>query len=149
MLSTALLALVAVPAALCSPVLPFEQRDAADLPSFGLFSKRIVWNPQITSPTAKNVWIAGAKQTVKWDPSDKPASSLDYGSILLGYQPKDGSGGLNLEWTLAANTSLVAGQKTVKLPASLPYRQDYIVVVMGDSGNKSPHFTIQPPNHVA
>ncbi|TKY89575.1 hypothetical protein EX895_001360 [Sporisorium graminicola] len=105
--------------------------------------KRIVYNPHITSPTSDSVWTAGKTYTVTWDVSDIPAEAEALkGTIKLGYLPADGSGGENLHWTLADGFAIKGGQTSVTLPADLATRQDYIVVVMGDSGNASNKFTI-------
>ena len=115
-------------------------RDAEPL------EKRIVYNPHITSPTASTVWSAGETYTVTWDTTDLPDEASDYkGMIKLGYTPADGAGGLNLHWTLADGFPIRNGQTEVTLPGDLQPRNDYIVVVFGDSGNASPMFTIQAP----
>jgi hypothetical protein len=49
---------------------------------------------------------------------------------------------LLLEWTLASDFSLQDGSVSFKLPSDLETRQDYIVVLFGDSGNRSKRFTI-------
>lgn len=106
--------------------------------------KRIVYNPHITSPTSSTVWHAGKTYTVTWDTSDLPTEAQGYkGMIKLGYLPADGSGGENLRWDLADGFPIKDGQTQVKLPADLEERNDYIVVVMGDSGNASQKFTIK------
>ncbi|KIS67867.1 uncharacterized protein UMAG_03923 [Mycosarcoma maydis] len=106
--------------------------------------KRIVYNPHITSPTAATVWTAGQTYTVTWDASDLPTEAENYtGQIKLGYVPADGSGGLNLHWTLADGFAIKSEETSVTLPADLAERDDYIVVVLGDSGNASPKFTIK------
>lgn len=106
--------------------------------------KRIVYNPHITRPRAETVWTAGKTHTVKWDTSDMPPEAEGYkGVIKLGYLPADGSGGENLRWTLADGFAIKDGKTKVTLPSDLEERSDYIVVVMGDSGNASEKFTIR------
>ncbi|CAO1630757.1 unnamed protein product [Jaminaea pallidilutea] len=106
--------------------------------------KRIVWNPPITAPTHKSVWTAGHKQKVTWDTAKLP-KALRYASseLKLGYQLANGSGGENLHWTLADGFALKEGEVTFTLPKKLAARDDYIVVLMGDSGNASPKFSIK------
>ncbi|KAJ9474121.1 hypothetical protein PHBOTO_004183 [Pseudozyma hubeiensis] len=105
--------------------------------------KRLVYNPHITSPTAETVWTAGKTYTVTWDASDLPTEAENYtGQIKLGYLPADGSGGENLHWTLADGFLIKDEQSSITLPADLGQKNDYIVVVLGDSGNASPKFTI-------
>lgn len=107
--------------------------------------KRLVYNPHITCPVASTVWTAGHSYTVEWDTSDIPAEAESYkGMIKLGYTPADGAGGLNLHWTLADGFPIKDGKVQVTLPEHLNERDDYIVVVMGDSGNASHMFTIKP-----
>ncbi|CDR88732.1 uncharacterized protein SPSC_05564 [Sporisorium scitamineum] len=109
----------------------------------GHLEKRIVYNPQITSPTSETVWTAGKTYTVTWKVSDIPAEAEGHkGTIKLGYLPADGSGGENLKWTLADGFAIKDGQTSVTFPTDLATRNDYIVVVMGDSGNASDKFTI-------
>ncbi|SPO28346.1 uncharacterized protein UTRI_04743 [Ustilago trichophora] len=106
--------------------------------------KRLVYNPHITSPVASTVWTAGQSYTVEWDSSDIPVEAESYkGMIKLGYTPADGAGGLNLHWTLADGFPIKDGKVQVTLPEDLKQRNDYIVVVMGDSGNASEKFTIK------
>lgn len=64
--------------------------------------------------------------------------------LKLGYEPADGAGGLNEKWTLADGFPLTAGSVSFTLPSDLAARDDYIVVLFGDSGNASPHFSISP-----
>lgn len=108
--------------------------------------KRIVYNPTITQPSAESVWHAGQTHHVKWSTSDMPEQAANYtGLVKLGYLPADGAGGENLHWTLARDFSIAAGIVEIKLPHDLEPRKDYIIVLMGDSGNASPKFTIQAP----
>ncbi|EPQ31417.1 uncharacterized protein PFL1_00752 [Pseudozyma flocculosa PF-1] len=116
-----------------------DERESEDL------VKRIVWNPKITAPAGGENWTAGSEQLVSWSTADKPEELKDpKGRIMLGYEPADGAGGLNLKWTLADGFALNDGNKSVTLPSDLEARQDYIVVVFGDSGNTSPKFSSGP-----
>lgn len=45
-------------------------------------------------------------------------------------------------WTLADKFPLTAGTVSFTVPADVKQRDDYIVVLLGDSGNASPHFKI-------
>jgi hypothetical protein len=47
-----------------------------------------------------------------------------------------------LEWELASGFDLNKGSQVVTLPADLETKRTYIIVLMGDSGNASPQFTI-------
>lgn len=106
--------------------------------------KRIVYNPHITSPTSNTVWTAGKTVQVTWDASDLPQEAENYtGNIKLGFLPANGEGGYNLKWQLAQGFLIRDEEATITLPADLQSRNDYIIVVMGDSGNKSQKFTIK------
>lgn len=105
--------------------------------------KRIVYNPTITQPSAQSVWHAGQIHHVKWSTADMPDQARNYtGIVKLGYLPANGDGGENLHWTLANDFPIAAGIVEIKLPDDLQPRSDYIIVLMGDSGNASPKFTI-------
>lgn len=109
-------------------------------------AKRIVYNPPVTNPVAKQVWHAGREETVKWtvDQEKIPATANNFKvTIKLGYLPKNGEGGYNLKWTLAKNIPITEEEAEVTLPKDLQTRDDYIIVVMGDSGNRSKKFTIK------
>lgn len=48
------------------------------------------------------------------------------------------------EWTLADGFPLTSGSVNFVLPTDVAARDDYIVVLFGDSGNASPKFSIKP-----
>lgn len=96
-------------------------------------------------PTANTVWIAGEKVEVIWDTSVISGQFADKkGSILLGYE-KQGDEGyhLNVENPLADGFMLSKGSQSFTLPSKLTTKHSYFVVLLGDSGNKSPNFTIK------
>ncbi|KAK0501607.1 hypothetical protein EDD18DRAFT_742501 [Armillaria luteobubalina] len=96
---------------------------------------RDVYDPHITSPNANTVWIVNTTQTVTWDTSNPPAQITNpIGSILL---RKDGFTFL----TLASGFDILLGKFEVTVP-DVTKSSKYIVVLMGDSGNFSPEFTI-------
>ncbi|KAJ8473412.1 hypothetical protein ONZ51_g7890 [Trametes cubensis] len=103
----------------------------------------IVFSPPITSPKAGDVWPAGTTQVVTWDTTNiPPANANQTGLILLGYI-EDGSEDehLDIKNPLAVNFPISAGSASVEVPSVTP-RDDYVVVLFGDSGNTSPKFTI-------
>ncbi|KAH9892700.1 hypothetical protein C8Q73DRAFT_69041 [Cubamyces lactineus] len=103
----------------------------------------IVFSPPITSPKAGDVWTAGTTQIVTWDTTNiPPANANQTGLILLGYI-EDGSEDehLDTKHPLATNFPITAGSISVDVPSVTP-RDDYVVVLFGDSGNTSPKFTI-------
>ncbi|KAI0349586.1 hypothetical protein OH77DRAFT_1222554 [Trametes cingulata] len=103
----------------------------------------VVFRPHVTSPKAGDVWPAGSVQTVTWDTSDIPEESKNQtGLILLGYiEGNDINEHLDVANPLAVNFPITAGSAQVKVP-EVDERNDYVVVLFGDSGNTSPKFTI-------
>ncbi|KAI7855391.1 hypothetical protein BDC45DRAFT_506093 [Circinella umbellata] len=104
----------------------------------------IVWNPEITVPKATSKWRAGETYTVKWKTTVLGEDIPDgvNGTIKLGYL-EEGSINEHLYWDLATTFPLNSGAQTVTLPSDLETKTSYIIVVMGDSGNASPKFTIR------
>ncbi|KAK9898955.1 hypothetical protein P389DRAFT_178261 [Cystobasidium minutum MCA 4210] len=107
--------------------------------------KRIVINPHITYPDETAVWHTGQKGVnVTWD---VPPNAEGYkGRLLLGYLLKnDSSGNEHLFLNpLADGFNLTDGRVTFDIPCNneIKSRNTYVVVLMGDSGNKSGNFTI-------
>ncbi|ORZ12677.1 hypothetical protein BCR42DRAFT_419748 [Absidia repens] len=105
----------------------------------------LVLNPKITSPTADTKWRAGDKRTITWDTEHVvggPIPASYKGTLKLGYlDPKD-SPNEHLKWDLASGFPLNKGSQVVTLPADLETKRTYIIVLMGNSGNASPQFTI-------
>ncbi|KDQ62596.1 hypothetical protein JAAARDRAFT_189894 [Jaapia argillacea MUCL 33604] len=104
---------------------------------------RDIWDPPVTSPSAATIWNVGETQTITWDTSTKPSLVTSYvGQAVLGYL-QDGDPGehLMLDPPLASGFNLTDGKVQITVP-NVPPRSTYIVVLMGDSGNASPQFTI-------
>ncbi|KAK0239209.1 hypothetical protein EDD85DRAFT_936330 [Armillaria nabsnona] len=94
-----------------------------------------VYAPPITSPNASTVWTVNTTQTVTWDTSNPPAQITNpIGTIRL---RKDGITFL----TLASGFDILLGTFEVTVP-DVAESSEYILVLMGDSGNFSPEFTI-------
>ncbi|KAI8337409.1 hypothetical protein BC941DRAFT_425186 [Chlamydoabsidia padenii] len=108
-------------------------------------SLAIVLNPTITSPTADSKWRAGDTRSITWDTENVAGGPIPpgtRGSIKLGYlDPKD-SPNEHLFWDLGSVDDLTKGSQQVTLPGDLETKRSYIIVLMGDSGNASPEFTI-------
>ncbi|KAK0504097.1 hypothetical protein EDD18DRAFT_1132043 [Armillaria luteobubalina] len=105
---------------------------------------RDVISPPITSPTAGAVWTVGQTVMVTWNTTVIPPASQvtnPIGKIVLGHQANN-SLNLDLDHPLASNFQLTDGQVDITVPDVEP-RDDYIIVLFGDSGNTSPEFTIQ------
>lgn len=109
----------------------------------------LVINPKITSPSTGTKWRAGREFTVKWDTTyndgkkDVPIPDSYKGAIKLGYLENDDPYNEHLYWDLAKGFKLNAGSQKITLPDDLPTRTSYIIVLMGNSGNASPKFTIR------
>ncbi|KAH7884958.1 hypothetical protein F5I97DRAFT_1881208 [Phlebopus sp. FC_14] len=102
---------------------------------------RDVVDPPITSPTANTVWHVGEQQTVTWNTTGLPSNpSNPNGMLVLGYMYNN-SENLMLDSPLATNLNYSTGQAQITVP-NVSTREDYIVVLFGDSGNASPQFTI-------
>ncbi|KAF8904108.1 hypothetical protein CPB84DRAFT_1677535 [Gymnopilus junonius] len=108
----------------------------------GLFRRDVV-APRITSPTADSVWPIGSVQTVTWDTSDLPPPSQitnAIGQIILGFNSTD-SLNLDFDHPLAKGFNITDGSVKVTVPNVTP-RDDYLIVLFGDSGDTSPQFAI-------
>ncbi|KAG2152999.1 uncharacterized protein EDB93DRAFT_1135899 [Suillus bovinus] len=102
---------------------------------------RDVVDPPITSPTADTVWHVGEKQLVTWSIDGLSSNVTNpVGMLVLGYMYND-SENLMLNSPLATNINYTVGQALITVP-NVETREDYIVVLFGDSGNASPEFTI-------
>ncbi|EGN98373.1 hypothetical protein SERLA73DRAFT_161174 [Serpula lacrymans var. lacrymans S7.3] len=103
---------------------------------------RIVHNPSVINPNADTIWHAGSSVTITWDTSTVPLGNKSKGKVVLGYLEKGKSDEhLDIEHPLAENFYIEDGFVQITAPDVSP-RNDYIVVLFGDSGNKSPAFTI-------
>ncbi|KAF9185136.1 hypothetical protein BGZ49_004351 [Haplosporangium sp. Z 27] len=102
----------------------------------------VIINPQIKSPKRRDVWVVGSTETVTWSTKDIPANSQQTGTLLLGYKTTGLDEHLDVDHPLAKNFKLSAGKVNIKVPKVSP-KTTYIVVLMGDSGNASPEFTIK------
>ncbi|KAI0632225.1 hypothetical protein C8Q77DRAFT_910051 [Trametes polyzona] len=104
----------------------------------------IVYRPHVIAPQAGDVWPVGSTQTITWDTSDIPEEAKNQtGLVLLGYI-EDGSENEHLDvgHPLAVRFPIADGKTEVTVP-DVPTRDDYVIVLFGDSGNTSPKFTIQ------
>ncbi|OSC96446.1 hypothetical protein PYCCODRAFT_1421010 [Trametes coccinea BRFM310] len=105
---------------------------------------RDVWSPRIIQPDADTVWTVGSMVKIVWDVSDPPHDVTNYeGKAVLGFlaDGDDNNEHLQFEHPLAEGFNLTAGHVKVRVPDVDP-RNEYIVVLFGDSGNRSPKFNI-------
>jgi hypothetical protein len=108
-------------------------------------ARRDVWVPPIEEPTSQTTWYTGTQATVTWDASDPPQQiSNPKGTILLGFLLANGTGGENLdvEHPLAQGFDLIDGEVSFGVPSNIEPGTNYIIALIGDSGNISPQFTI-------
>ncbi|KAJ3567739.1 hypothetical protein NP233_g6173 [Leucocoprinus birnbaumii] len=99
--------------------------------------KRDVVDPHITNPHEGTVWVVGSKELVTWETDNLPPPSQItnlMGRVILGFQA-------NNNHPLAQNFKITDGNVSITVP-NVPPRDDYIIVLMGDSGNSSPAFAI-------
>ncbi|RDB15283.1 hypothetical protein Hypma_004794 [Hypsizygus marmoreus] len=106
--------------------------------------RRAVWNPKITSPTATTQWTVGSQVIVTWDLHNMPKQiTNDRSMIVLGYStPGKTNEHLDLKNPLASGFNVRQGQVTFTVPNVKP-RNDYFIVLFGDSGNRSSAFPIK------
>ncbi|KAJ7625391.1 hypothetical protein DFH06DRAFT_1339733 [Mycena polygramma] len=111
-----------------------------------------VVTPHITSPAQAVSWAPGSTQQVTWETkSIPPADVNNTGMILLGYRSTtyDSKGrpqpseNLNISHPLANHFPIGAGCQNITVPFDAVPRDNYIVVLFGDSGNTSPEFKIR------
>ncbi|KZT11942.1 uncharacterized protein LAESUDRAFT_641819 [Laetiporus sulphureus 93-53] len=103
---------------------------------------REVYSPAITAPDATTTWHVGSTVEVRWDTSNAPEFARNYtGRLVLGHLDGGYDEHLNLDNPLADGFNITKGHVKVVVPNVSP-ADDYIVVLFGDSGNRSPEFTI-------
>ncbi|TFK86031.1 hypothetical protein K466DRAFT_493648 [Polyporus arcularius HHB13444] len=99
-------------------------------------------SPPITNPTAQTVWRAGETVTVTWDVAAlngaQPSNPL--AKIILGTFANNVEH-LMLESPLASGFPILSGNVSLVVPP-VPSGSDYIVCLLGTSGDISPAFTI-------
>jgi len=104
----------------------------------------IAFAPTITSPKGGEVWPTSSQQTVGWATDNVPSEIQDTTVIvLLGYSAND-SENLDYKNPLASGVPIMDGTVQITVPQNLTLRTDYIIVLIGDSGDASNPFTILP-----
>ncbi|KAJ6508523.1 hypothetical protein C8R45DRAFT_445956 [Mycena sanguinolenta] len=151
----AVLSCLAVANALCLPC----QVGLGQIP-LGLKtpSRRGVYDPPITSPGASTTWARQSIVTVTWcaasrylriasvdrsspgpHPTCPKASRIRREGFSCGTSSNEH---LDLDHPLAEGFDIQDGNRTIRVP-NVPPRDNYIVVLMGSSGNRSPEFKIE------
>jgi hypothetical protein len=102
------------------------------------FATRDVWVPKILYPTDETVWHVGETYDLTWALDQKPESVTNpIGTVYLSK-----NGRLDIDHPLAKGFELTDGSVPVTIAEDAVSGSDYAVVLMGDSGNASPTFTI-------
>ncbi|KAH7870927.1 hypothetical protein F5879DRAFT_478293 [Lentinula edodes] len=111
----------------------------ASLTASAPLAARDVYIPHITAPTSNTVWRCGQNVTVAWDSSNRPKDVTNSeGMVLLRKEGLE-----DAEHPLASGFNVVdLHSMSFKVPR-VPPRDDYQIVLFGDSGNFSPKFTIE------
>lgn len=103
----------------------------------------IVIAPPITEPQAGAVWPIGSTQQVCWDTSELPSYTQNAkGTLYYGFIANE-SENLNLQDPLKTGFLLADGCTDVTVPDVIT-GDNYIVDLMGDSGDISSQFSIVP-----
>ncbi|THV03875.1 hypothetical protein K435DRAFT_240412 [Dendrothele bispora CBS 962.96] len=106
--------------------------------------RRDVYSPPIVSPHEGDRWIMGSLVNVTWDTSNLPNQITNpMGQLFLGNLSQS-SEHLHIDPPLASNFDIRAGRVEVQVPNDFPCGHDCILVLLGDSGNRSQKFTIEP-----
>ncbi|CAO3681228.1 unnamed protein product [Umbelopsis ramanniana] len=104
----------------------------------------LVYTPKVTSPNSTSVWQAGRRYAVTWDVNSAgvPIPDDEQAMLYLGYIENNDQYNEHLFWKLASGFKLNTGHQEVVIPRDVKTRNSYIMVLIGDSGNASPQFTI-------
>uniref|UniRef100_A0A0W0FUE6 Yeast cell wall synthesis Kre9/Knh1-like N-terminal domain-containing protein n=1 Tax=Moniliophthora roreri TaxID=221103 RepID=A0A0W0FUE6_MONRR len=98
-------------------------------------NKLIVYNPSIKPDSIGSTWVA-------WETSDLPEEEKNGTATLLLGRLENGSENLDVYYPLATNVPLSDGQVTIKVPKHCEPKSNYIIALLGDSGNISNMFSI-------
>ncbi|KAF5357136.1 hypothetical protein D9756_006816 [Leucocoprinus leucothites] len=97
-----------------------------------------VYTPRLLTPAAGAVWKIGTQQQVTWDTSSPPKQITNHNGTLI--LAKNGL--LDYRNPLARGFDIMSGRQTVTVP-NVAAADDYQLVLMGDSGNYGPKFSIR------
>ncbi|KAF8275168.1 hypothetical protein EI94DRAFT_1560584, partial [Lactarius quietus] len=101
---------------------------------------RDVYVPRVTYPSTGCIWKIGTSYNVTWDNSNPPQEITNPDGVIY---LRKGDLITDSAWAiLASDFKVVKGHVTVKVPKVQP-GNDYSLVLIGDSGNFSPQFTIK------
>ncbi|KIM89191.1 hypothetical protein PILCRDRAFT_813102 [Piloderma croceum F 1598] len=99
---------------------------------------RDVYAPPVTYPHKGTVWKVDQLHNVTWDTSNPPKQITNTKGIIL----LADKGILDVDNPLAQGFNILQGHVVVKVPNVKPGKE-FAIVLIGDSGNTSPRFTIE------
>ncbi|PIL28183.1 hypothetical protein GSI_09720 [Ganoderma sinense ZZ0214-1] len=109
-------------------------------PVFGMAvaprSSQDVFVPPVTYPTEGAVWTVGQTQNVTWDISNAPVNITNSKGLILLRKS-----GITTPVILQNGFDILLGSIEVTVPWVVE-GTDYSLILLGDSGNDSPNFTI-------
>ncbi|KAG8214610.1 hypothetical protein J3R82DRAFT_9682 [Butyriboletus roseoflavus] len=111
--------------------------------------KFLAFAPTIITPNSSTVWTSGNSGSVSWVTNDVPTEAQNYTLTILLGRLNNGSENLDITNPLATRVPIMQGSVTVPVPANLTYATDYVVAVIGDSGDISSCFTIVPASNAS
>ncbi|KAF9441998.1 hypothetical protein P691DRAFT_779599 [Macrolepiota fuliginosa MF-IS2] len=145
-LLSAIVLLLSPPAAgVCLPCqAAFRRPDAAQQ----AFRTRDVWAPHILNPSSQSVWFIDQPQEVTWNTTDMPARvSNPNCQVYLGEWDRKEKvyKKIYYDHPIASSCTLRDGNTTVWVPKEswVKPSNNWVVVLMGDSGDHSSPFTIE------
>ncbi|KAF8336744.1 hypothetical protein F5887DRAFT_565197 [Amanita rubescens] len=106
----------------------------------------LVFDPTITSPAAGNQWVMGQTYNATWVTSNIPSELQNATSFILLGHSGNNSENLDIKHPLATGFRLLDGWVNITIPLAVDPRDDYFIVLFGDSGNTSPSFSIVSPS---
>ncbi|KAI0812588.1 hypothetical protein BC629DRAFT_946967 [Irpex lacteus] len=98
---------------------------------------RDVWAPKVLYPHAGTVWTSGQRHNVTWDLSTKPAQITNNDGAFLLLR----TGNIETPVVVGHGFKLTDGRVEITVP-DVVTRDDFSLVLFGDSGNWSEQFTI-------
>ncbi|CAL1707767.1 unnamed protein product [Somion occarium] len=108
-----------------------------------ILQSRTVYIPKITHPKSETVWVTRSKVTVKWETHNPPKKITNQtGKIVLGYLEDGTDEHFDLDNPLADDFDIMDGSIDVYVPDVEPRDNYFLALFCGDSGNRSPTFTI-------
>ncbi|KAI0032562.1 hypothetical protein K488DRAFT_17905, partial [Vararia minispora EC-137] len=104
----------------------------------------IVVTPSFVEPAGGESYPAGSNQVAMWSTESITGEAQNYTGVLyLGYATADStSEHLDISHPLAYGFRLTDGQVEYTIPKNTTVRDTYFLVLVGDSGNTSPQFSI-------